>query len=485
MKKQLKIFGILFIILGLIVTSSSFLFTLTGSKGTTVNTIETTGDPTVRATLYERLYYTGYGELQNTELDYSGCSDVAIKYYVYYFDDVMIEYLSDDEVGTVALYNIQTSSKTPNKFPANGDYTYGQSYSWKVDKLSKIVNSVYSIPKNKEDKFGKNFNIKLVGANGYEGKALVCAKFQCLAPFSGQISQRSCRLFNLIAPEEPECTKDKCIGTKFQECNEQTGKIISKEEVLGKCGLECNKKSDCNNNELCENNKCEEECISNVRQSCDDDKIYNFNSCGERGSLVDSCEYGCYLGQCNSESNEEINEELSCGSDRAETKCDDNEVYFYNGCGEKTSLNKDCALNKQICRNGDCIDSELNTCNFLAGESTPPCDGADWLDYPDCIWDEDDCQTEGTVPITGQVIDIPNNVISNEECLKSLDPVVLQKCKCQDPKTDEEVIDCFSSTEETNEKGLNKTMEIVEIIKVISGVLTFLMGIGLFILGVM
>ncbi len=149
-------------------------------------------------------------------------------------------------------------------------------------------------------------------------------------------------------PPEPECLagETKCLGEIYYTC--ESGSWFEQGNVGGKCGYVA---PVCINGEI-----SGETCVGDTRQ-------YNLCVNGQWLIQTENCLLGCQNGKCLTESPPECNIDSDCKSQE-------------NSCFVK------CVNNQ--CENYNTADYELIT-------NVKPCTQAEWMDYPDCSWDESSC----------------------------------------------------------------------------------------------
>jgi len=98
--------------------------------------------------------------------------------------------------------------------------------------------------------------------------------------------------------------------------------------------------SSCNGSEDCSScpqdcGSCQSSCTPNNYTSCSNGNVYWFDSCGNKGSLSQSCNgCGCSGNSCD-----------SCGpscTPNSYTSCSNGNVYWFDSCGNKGSLSQSC-----------------------------------------------------------------------------------------------------------------------------------------------
>ncbi len=94
-------------------------------------------------------------------------------------------------------------------------------------------------------------------------------------------------------------------------------------------------------------------CTPNTSLKCVGNSVYNFDSCGNQGSVYQQCssDQQCTNGQC-------VNNCI----DHSSKRCSNNSVYWYDSCGTKQDVYQQCGSN-QICQNGQCIDQQQPECS--------------------------------------------------------------------------------------------------------------------------
>ncbi len=78
------------------------------------------------------------------------------------------------------------------------------------------------------------------------------------------------------------------------------------------------------------------QCNENSYKQCSNGSVYWYDSCGEKGSIVENCS-----GSCKNIGVDNASCVSNCESHSTQ-KCYDNGIYWYNSCGEKESLALDC-----------------------------------------------------------------------------------------------------------------------------------------------
>ena len=87
-------------------------------------------------------------------------------------------------------------------------------------------------------------------------------------------------------------------------------------------------------------------CTLNATQQCYNGSVYNFDSCGNQGDLVQTCTNGCSNGACT----------VPTCTPNATQQCVGNAVYNFDSCGNQGTLVQTCSSN-QTCSSGACVTS--------------------------------------------------------------------------------------------------------------------------------
>ena len=230
------------------------------------------------------------------------------------------------------------------------------------------------------------------------------------------------------------CSSLSCLGGKCKSCGDEEDQCNSNEPCCsnhechdGYCckatGAKCSSTSECCDGFRCYSGECGAEGSCSVqKESCNDDDdccgeylVCNGGKCGHEITCAEqgeSCEYsdccGDYLvcngGKCGYETTcAELGESCQysdcCGSmmcndynecvckSHAKKDCSSNDVYWFDGCGNKEEKYEDCSYN-EVCESGKCN----STCECTSG---PCCDGCDfesnWTECDDLV--QYDCTT--------------------------------------------------------------------------------------------
>ena len=113
------------------------------------------------------------------------------------------------------------------------------------------------------------------------------------------------------------------------------------------------------------------ECTPNAQTRCHAGGVYNYDSCGNRGGFVEQC-FGGRV--CVSSGTAAA---CACTPD-AETRCDGDDVYNYDSCGSRGSLAEQCT-GGQVCMSSGTTASCACTPN-----AETRCDGGDVYNYDSC-----------------------------------------------------------------------------------------------------
>jgi len=109
---------------------------------------------------------------------------------------------------------------------------------------------------------------------------------------------------------------------------------------------------------------CTTTCTPNASRACSGNAVYNYDSCGARGSLVEQCS----AGQTCTSSGGSASCTTTC-TPNASRACSGNAVYNYNSCGERGSLVEQCTAS-QTCTGDRCVNEPRITANFTSSFST-------------------------------------------------------------------------------------------------------------------
>ncbi|MBT4166240.1 hypothetical protein HOE04_04350 [archaeon] len=199
-----------------------------------------------------------------------------------------------------------------------------------------------------------------------------------------------------VCEEDSDCGDDDFVGDKFCkeenlyqnyrefDCeNQGTAKSDCTSEVdsklvenceygcdNGECLSECTKDSDCNSNEICNNNNECVEVICKTNQDCNDNNQYTYDTCTNPGTIQSNCNnepITClYDADCddNNQFTQDTctnpgtpqsscnNQEITCFND---LDCDDNDAYTFDECENKGTINSYCSNTEINCiNNNDC-----------------------------------------------------------------------------------------------------------------------------------
>lgn len=236
------------------------------------------------------------------------------------------------------------------------------------------------------------YNIPCIGAvhdetgnctiASYDGQTAV---FNCVAKRLG-LHSNFCNLF--AWPQDERC---KCNGPKanqiqstnvIEKCTPNSIKKCVDNSIFwfDSCGNKGGLVEKCCDEQICDDAKCVQKCKPNATKKCVYNKVYWFDSCGNKGSVAETCcdEQICENGECIDE----------CES-HAERKCVKNAVYWFDSCGNKEEKIEKCAAD-EICEDGECICDEPEEvaceCDADCGENAflgePYCKGANvYQDY--------------------------------------------------------------------------------------------------------
>ncbi len=167
-------------------------------------------------------------------------------------------------------------------------------------------------------------------------------------------------------------------------CTPNTAKQCINNSVYNfdSCGNQGSLYQTCGANQACSNGACVNNapsCTQNASQRCLNNSVYNYDSCGNQGSLVQTCgaNQACSNGAC-------VNNAPNCTQNYQE-RCLNNSVYNYDSCGNQGSLVQTCGAN-QACQNGTCINNAPNcTPNYQQR-----CNG-------NSVYNYDSCGNQGTL----------------------------------------------------------------------------------------
>ncbi len=146
-----------------------------------------------------------------------------------------------------------------------------------------------------------NFNGETCISKGFDSGSLICNNNCKIDTSSCQVN--TCTDGEILSSGNwSECEySSACNQTGFQErvvtkCHNNTS--ITETENRA-----CNRNTNgisCGSNMICESKECVEDCQENAENKCVGNKIYSFDSCGNRGNLVESCSYNetCENAEC-------------------------------------------------------------------------------------------------------------------------------------------------------------------------------------------
>jgi hypothetical protein len=113
-------------------------------------------------------------------------------------------------------------------------------------------------------------------------------------------------------------------------------------------------------------------------ESCYNGNVWWFNACDKTTFISKTCGVNqeCQDGAC-----------IDVCKPITDLSCDGQNIIQKDTCGKTISTAATC-LDTEICRLGKCIALTDKTCTSKPSQT---CEGAIWLEYPDCTWDESKC----------------------------------------------------------------------------------------------
>ena len=147
-------------------------------------------------------------------------------------------------------------------------------------------------------------------------------------------------------------------------------------------------------------------CLSNASQKCVNNSVYNFDSCGNQGSLVQQCSSNqtCSNGAC-------VANAPTCTAN-ASQRCVGNAIYYFDSCGNQGTIYHTCSSN-QTCSGGACV---INPPSCTANASQQ-CVG-------NAIYNFDSCGNQGSIYKNC----LSSQTCSNGTCVSSCTANVSQQC---------------------------------------------------------
>lgn len=147
-------------------------------------------------------------------------------------------------------------------------------------------------------------------------------------------------------------------------------------------------------------------CEAQSYQACHENAVYWYDSCDQRGDLITACGAN--------EACERTGDTASCDStctDQSYQDCENNTGYWYNSCDERGELVRSCGMNETCARTGDTV-SCMTTCQ---DQDRQGCYNGDVYWY-------NSCNVRGS---------LYRSCGSNEECVSSGDSAsCVSTCEC-------------------------------------------------------
>ncbi len=174
-----------------------------------------------------------------------------------------------------------------------------------------------------------------------------------------------------------QCTGPNCDPIHYEIICDDDGDL----RFVDKCGAENDLYLDCTEQEQCnaETEECIADCQTQFDKICNEGNIWWVDSCGElEFQFGPDCIEGCEEGACTG----------GVCTPNAELRCDDNSVYQYDSCGNKGDFVKDCG--SKTCTNGVCQGNTPGDCTpnnmRCAGNIVQQCNsqGNEWSTLHDC-----------------------------------------------------------------------------------------------------
>lgn len=165
-------------------------------------------------------------------------------------------------------------------------------------------------------------------------------------------------ILSLVIPAKTEAYYNGlCLSHSYQSCT-NNGLYW-----YDSCGNQQDLAQYCNNgcyNNICYNNgnNYNNNCTYHSYQSCSGNNLYWYDSCGNQQDLAQYCNNGCSGNTCYNYNYNNYNNYGNC-TYHAYKLCSGNNIYWYDSCGNQQDLYTSCQGN-QVCQYGQCVYSMVN-----------------------------------------------------------------------------------------------------------------------------
>jgi len=153
---------------------------------------------------------------------------------------------------------------------------------------------------------------------------------------------------------------DECPYQGKQECSDSGGYRVCGNYDDDYC-LEWSSKTLCSSGTVCQSGECVVGCTSHFSQKCFDNDIYWYDSCGNKEDKIQECGSDYFTNNYRCQGNLVQRELIKKG-------CSLNSCYSYS----QWENQQDCSINGNACNNGSCINQLVPTVNLKANYSDGP-----------------------------------------------------------------------------------------------------------------